>query len=166
MHKMLWDARRAIDILESLKKEVDPNRIGSVGHSLGAKETLYLAAFDDRIAAAVASEGGIGFSSTNWDAPWYLGPAVREPKFPLNHHELLALIAPRPFLILGGETGPGAADGNRTWPYVEAASKVYRLFGDPVRLGLYNHHEGHSVSDSTFERLAEWLTTYLSVPAT
>jgi len=68
MHKMLYDAIRGVDVLVSLP-EVDQNRIGAVGHSLGAKETLYLAAFDERIKAAVASEGGLGFRSTNWDAP-------------------------------------------------------------------------------------------------
>jgi dienelactone hydrolase len=161
MHKMLYDAIRGVDVLESLPY-VDANRIGAVGHSLGAKETLYLAAFDERIKAAVASEGGIGFTFTNWDAPWYLGPAIRDPKFPRNHHELLALIAPRPFLILAGEKGPGAADGDRTWPYLVAARKVYRLHAGPVRLGMYNHRAGHDIPPKAFSRLAEWLETYLT----
>jgi len=39
MHKMLFDTQRAVDILVS-RDEVDPNRIGTVGHSLGAKEVL------------------------------------------------------------------------------------------------------------------------------
>jgi hypothetical protein len=160
MHKMLWDAMRGVDVLETFA-DVDAKRIGAVGHSLGAKEALYLAAFDERIAAAVASEGGIGLSFTNWDAPWYLGPAIKAVDFKLNHHQLLALIAPRPFLILAGESGSGAADGDRTWPYVEAALGVYRLYGSPPRLGLYNHRQGHTITDATFERLAEWLMTYL-----
>jgi cephalosporin-C deacetylase-like acetyl esterase len=42
--------------------EVDARRIGAAGHSLGAKETLYLAAFDERIQAAVASDAGIGLT--------------------------------------------------------------------------------------------------------
>ena len=59
MAKMLFDAQVATDILAALP-EVDPQRLGAVGHSLGAKEVLYLAAFDERIRAAVSSEGGIG----------------------------------------------------------------------------------------------------------
>jgi len=160
MAKMLYDAMRGIDVLESLP-QVDPARIGAIGHSLGAKEALYLAAFDERIKAAAASEGGIGFRSTNWDASWYLGEAIRDPEFPLNHHQLLGLIAPRPFLILGGETGPGAADGDRSWPLINAALPVWKLYGEPTRLGLLNHHEGHSVSEQSFERMADWLTVYL-----
>ena len=71
MAKMLYDAMRGVDVLESLP-EVDKHRIGAVGHSLGAKETFYLAAFDERVRVAVASEGGITFPSTNWDAPGIL----------------------------------------------------------------------------------------------
>lgn len=159
MHKMLFDAQRGVDVLVSLP-DVDPKRIGAVGHSLGAKEALYLAAFDERVKAAVASEGGIGFSSTNWKDPWYLGPGIEAPDFSLNHHQLLALIAPRPFLILGGESGRGAADGVRSWPYVEAALPVYRLYGEPARLGLLNHHQGHSIPPDARLKLMEWLRVY------
>lgn len=160
MAKMLYDAMRGVDVLVSLPN-VDARRIGAVGHSLGAKEALYLAAFDERIKAAVASEGGIGFRSTNWDAPWYLGPAIRDEAFGLNHHQLLALIAPRPFLVLAGEKGPGSADGDRSWPLLEAALPAWRLYGEPTRLGLLNHGRGHSLKSEEFEMLAQWLKTYL-----
>lgn len=160
MHKMLYDAQRAVDILTALP-DVDPHRIGAVGHSLGAKETLYLAAFDDRIRAAVASEGGLGLKSTNWDAPWYLGPIVREPGFPRNHHELVALIAPRPFLVIAGEQGAGAADGDRSWPYLQAALPIYRLDGASPPLGIINHRQGHPLPAALQGRIAEWLTVYL-----
>lgn len=159
MAKMLFDARRAIDVLVSLET-VDAGRIGAVGHSLGGKEALYLAAFDERVRAAVASEGGIGLRSTNWDAPWYLGPAIRDEGFPLNHHQLLALVAPRPFLLIGGERGPGAADGDRSWVLINAALPVWRLYGEPVRLGLVNHRQGHAIPAAAFARMAEWLETY------
>lgn len=160
MHKMLYDARRAVDLLLTVPA-VDPGRLGAVGHSLGAKEVLYLAAFDERIRAAVASEGGVAFPSTNWSAPWYLGEGLQAPGFRRNHHELLALAAPRALLILGGETGPGAADGTRSWPLLAAAQPVYRVLGAPVRLGLLNHGQGHSIPADAFEKLAEWLTHYL-----
>lgn len=165
MAKMLYDAMRGVDVLESLPY-VDKQRLASVGHSLGAKETLYLAAFDERIKAAVASEGGLTFASTNWDAAWYLGPRIHDADFRLNHHQLLALIAPRPFLIFGGESGPGAADGERSWPLIQAATPVWQLYGTPARLGLYNHREGHTLSPESFDRLAEWLAVYLHLEPT
>jgi hypothetical protein len=159
MHKMLYDAQRATDILAGLPN-VDPRRLAALGHSLGAKETLYLVALDDRLRAGVFSEGGIAFDSTNWDAPWYLGPEIDQDDFPRNHHELLALIAPRPFLVLGGESGPGAADGERSWPYLVAAQNIYQVYGQPVRIGLLNHRQGHAVPPDVFQRLAEWLEAY------
>jgi len=163
MAKMLYDAQRGVDVLAALDY-VDHKRIGAFGHSLGAKEVLYLAAFDKRIAVGVASEGGLGLGSTNWDAPWYLGKAIQSPDFPLNHHQLLALIAPRPFLVLGGESGRGAADGKRSWPILREAMPVYELFGQPVRLGLYNHGMGHDIPPKVNQRIQEWFTTYLPQP--
>jgi dienelactone hydrolase len=156
MAKMLYDALVAVDILAA-QPGVDAGRLGAVGHSLGAKETLYLAAFDERIRATVSSEGGIGTTFSNWDAPWYLGPDIKEPGFQREHHELLALAAPRAFLLVGGES----ADGDRGWPFIEAALPVYELFGGPARLGQFNHRKGHAVPPEAERRIAEWLLTYL-----
>ena len=156
MSRMLLDAQIAVDILAS-QKEVDASRIGAVGHSLGAKEVLYLAAFDERVKVTVSSEGGIGTRYSNWDAPWYLGPQIKTDRFPHEHHELLALIAPRAFLLVGGDS----ADGQRSWPFIEKALPVYRLYTDRPRLGLYNHRQGHSVPPEAERRIYQWLTTYL-----
>lgn len=155
MAKMLFDGQVALDILAS-RSDVDPNRIGCIGHSLGAKEALYLAAFDRRVTAVVSSEGGIGTMMSNWDADWYLGDIIRQPGFTHEHHELLALIAPRPFLLVGGDSADGAA----SWPWLSAALPVYRLYGAPVRLGLLNHKRGHSVPVDVEPRLLEWIETY------
>ena len=160
MAKMLYDAQRAVDVVLSFP-EVDPARVGTFGHSLGAKEVLYLLAFDDRVKAGVASEGGLALDSTNWDAPWYLGPESRDPKFPRDHHELVGLIAPRPFLVIAGESGNGAADGKRSWPYLAAALPVYKLYGEPARMGLLNHGKGHPLPPAEFEKAIEWLKAAL-----
>jgi dienelactone hydrolase len=156
MAKMLYDSLVAVDILASVP-EVDAERLGCVGHSLGAKETLYLAAFDERIKVTVSSEGGIGTKFSNWDAPWYLGPSIKEPTFAHEHHELLALAAPRPFLLLGGNS----ADGDRGWPFIAAALPVYERYGKPARLGQFNHVKGHAVPPEAEQRIEQWLLTYL-----
>jgi len=160
MHKMLYDAIRGVDVLRSLPF-VDKNRIGTVGHSLGAKEVLYLMAFDPRVKAGVASEGGLTFRSTNWDAPWYLGKGIYQKGFKLNHHQLLALAAPRSLLVLAGEKGRGAADGNRSWPLIETALPVYRLYGKKARLGIYNHGQGHSIPPLARRYMQQWLQAYV-----
>lgn len=156
MAKMLFDGQVALDILAA-RPDVDPERLGCIGHSLGAKEALYLAAFDPRVKATVSSEGGVGISMSNWDAVWYLGPAAKEPGFAREHHELLALAAPRPFLLVGGDSADGAA----SWPFIAAAQPVYRLYGEPPRLGLLNHGKGHTVPPEMQSRLLEWLDTYV-----
>lgn len=156
MMKMLYDGLVATDILAS-QLGVDSDRLGAVGHSLGAKEALYQAAFDERIKATVSSEGGVGTRFSNWEADWYLGPAIKEDSFAREHHELLALAAPRPFLLVGGES----ADGDRGWPFIEAALPVYRLYGEPARIGQLNHRQGHAVPPAAEARIEEWLLTYL-----
>jgi dienelactone hydrolase len=138
MTRMTWDGIRALDLLASLPA-VDTNRLGIFGHSLGAKEVLYVAAFDERVKCAVSSEGGIGLKFSNWQDVWYLGPAIRDPGFAREHHELLALAAPRAFLLLAGES----ADTDRSWAFIAAARPVYELLGAPKHLGWFNHRLGH-----------------------
>jgi len=156
MAKMLYDALVAVDILAQLPG-VDAKRLGAVGHSLGAKEVLYLAACDERIKATVSSEGGIGIRFSNWNAPWYLGAGVDEPGFAREHHELLALCAPRPFLLIGGES----ADGDRGWPFISAALPVYKLYGERAIVGQWNHRQGHAVPPLAEQRIEEWFAACL-----
>ncbi len=166
MAKMLADGIVAIDILAA-RGDVDPARLGTIGHSLGAKEALYLAAFDERVRAAVSCEGGIGTRYSNWDAPWYLTAAIREPTFDHEHHELLALAAGRAFLLVGGDS----ADGKRSWPFIAAALPVYELYASQQAgksrpaLGLLNHRAGHAVTPESAARMIEWLLTYLGPPS-
>ncbi|MEZ6056670.1 MAG: dienelactone hydrolase family protein [Planctomycetaceae bacterium] len=157
MAKMLYDAQLAVDILTA-RPEVDPDRLGSIGHSLGAKEVLYLAAFDDRVKVTVSSEGGIGTKFSNWDAPWYLGPMINDPTWTREHHELLALIAPRPFLLIGGNS----ADGDQSWPFIKAALPLYRLLSEtPPALAFLNHNQSHTLPPTAEKHLGEWLHGFL-----
>jgi dienelactone hydrolase len=149
MAKMVYDAQRALDVLLDIP-QVDHKRVFAFGHSLGAKEVLYLMASDARVLAGLASEGGVDLQSTNWHAPWYLNPAPRlaqrigpstqqnvsnqqnvspENRADWGHDELLMLIAPRPLLIMGGQRGPGAADGSQSLPEMRRAFGVWRLYG-------------------------------------
>jgi hypothetical protein len=155
MAKMLFDAQRAVDVLVNLK-EVNSARIGTIGHSLGAKEALYLAAFDDRVKATVFNEGGIGIDFSNWDAPWYLDKDIHE--FGHEHHEVLALAAPRPFLLIGGDS----ADGEKSRPYVEAVVPVYELYDKKKQnLQLFNHRTGHDVTPEAEKRTYDWMIEHL-----
>lgn len=156
MGRMLWDGGRALDLVEKHPR-VDRQRLAAVGHSLGAKETLYLAAFDRRVRAAVFSEGGISLKFSNWDAPWYLGDQIRALSLERDHDELLKLIAPRWFLLIGG----GAADGQKSRPYVERARDVYRKLGVSDRLRLFVHDKGHRLPAEAREAMLRFLAEAL-----
>lgn len=165
MAKMLFDAQRALDILAA-SPLVDEKRLGAFGHSLGAKEAFYLSAFDERVRSVVASEGGLGLDSTNWDADWYLGPVVKKPDFPLHHEELVALISPRPFLVLAGERGEGAADGERSRHLLRRAIPVWKLAtvgssAPQTYLGLWNHGRGHVFGDEELAKTLDWFSATL-----
>lgn len=166
MGKMLWDGQRAVDYLLT-QPEVDGQRLGCIGHSLGAKEALYSLAFDERMKVGVSCEGGLGLPFTNWEAPWYLGEGIKS-RPDLEHHQLLALAAPRALLILGGGLQPpapdaraGAADFIQDWSYLEAARPAYALHEAADRLGLFLHNHGHSVPPEAEDALYGCFDRYL-----
>jgi hypothetical protein len=157
MGKMLWDSQRALDVLASWPG-VDAGRLGAIGHSLGAKQTLYAAAFDERVRAAVFSEGGIGIRMCNWNAPWYLGDAVDRPGFTRDHAELIRLVAPRAFLLVAG----GGTDGDESRAFIDAALPAYERLGAGERLAFLNHHRGHYFAHEAQGAAEEWLDRWLA----
>lgn len=155
MTQMTWDAIRAADLLQSLPL-VDANRIGCLGHSLGGKQALYAGAFDERYKACVASEFGIGLKFSNWDSPWYFGHALRKaPQF--DNHQVLALVAPRPFLLIAGDS----ADTDKSLTYIDAVKPVYDLFDAEGRLKFVNHRLGHRYPPEARSVAEQFLDTYL-----
>ena len=48
-----------------------------------------------------------------------------------DQHELLGLIAPRPFLLIGGDVYETA----KSWHYINAARQVYDLYGKRLNIG-------------------------------
>jgi dienelactone hydrolase len=54
----VFDAKRAVTVLQG-QAEVDPERIGAIGHSLGADTIIWSLPFEDRLKAVVLSGGGI-----------------------------------------------------------------------------------------------------------
>jgi hypothetical protein len=154
--KMTFDASRCVDYLETLA-QVDRSRIGCMGHSLGAKEVLYAMAFEPRYRVGVFNEGGIGLRMSNWTDPWYLTESMKKHIPEMENHQVLALIAPRPFLILGGDSADGAA----SWPFVKEARTVYELLGAKDRIGLYNQKAGHSFPEQARNVAYRWLDHWL-----
>ncbi len=107
--KGIVNHRRALDLLQLLP-EVDPERIGVIGHSLGGHNALFLAAFDDRVKVVVTSCGFTSFAKymkgdlTGWSHKGYM-PRIAEryakdPKqMPFDFSDILASLAPRAVFI-------------------------------------------------------------------
>jgi formylglycine-generating enzyme required for sulfatase activity len=155
MGKWVWDSQRLLDWLDTLP-EVDHGRISIIGHSLGAKMSLYAAAMDERIRTVVFSEGGIGFDFSNYDSYWYFDSTLKDRDQATDQHELLGLMAPRPFLLIAGND----ADKDKSWHYVNAARAVYALFGDTKRIGMINHGTGHSPTPEAVRLGFEWIERF------
>jgi dienelactone hydrolase len=58
-------ARRGLTFLEQ-QPQVDPERLGVYGHSMGGNLTVYVAGSDNRVKAAAPSVGGSGFRTYPW----------------------------------------------------------------------------------------------------
>lgn len=151
MGKWVWDAHRLVDYIETLPG-ADTTRIGIIGHSLGGKMALYAAAFDKRISCTVASEPGIGLQFSNYNDYWYFGSFIDSLDQTTDQHELLGLIAPRPFLLIGGDT----YDTAESWYYINAAREVYSLFDKPQNIGYFNHHSGHAPTPEAVRMAINW----------
>jgi Uncharacterized conserved protein len=155
--KWVADARRVVDFIETLP-DADAHRIGIIGHSLGGKMALYAAAFEPRIRATVSSELGVGFKFSNYEDYWYLGDKILTLPPGTDQHELIALVAPRPFLLIGGDE----YDKKESWYYINAARAVYDLLGHHDNVGYFNHHTGHTPSPQATSLAFDWLDRFLN----
>jgi hypothetical protein len=118
---------------------------------------LYAAAFEPRIRATVSSELGVGFKMSNYDDYWYLGDKLASAPAGTDQHELIALIAPRPFLLIGGDE----YDKQESWHYINAARAVYELSGHGKNIGYLNHHKGHTPTPEAVAAAFDWLDHFL-----
>lgn len=154
--KWVSDARCLLDWLYTLP-EVDRDNIGIIGHSLGGKMAMYAAAFEPRITVAVGSDHGIGLEFSNYEDYWYLDDSIRRRDPATDHHELLGLIAPRPFMLIGGES----TDRDESWHFINEARKVYSLYGQPDNISFFNHRAGHAPTPESVTLALRWLERFL-----
>jgi len=155
--KWVADARRVVDFVRRLP-DADSARVGIMGHSLGGKMALYAAAMDPRIRAVVSSELGVGFRMSNYDDYWYLGDTIGKAPAGTDQHELIGLVAPRPFLLIGGD----AFDKTDSWHYINSARDVYQVYDVPQNIGYFNHHAGHTPTPAAVAAAFTWLDHFLA----
>jgi dienelactone hydrolase len=168
--KGIWNHMRAVDLLESLP-QVDRARLGVIGHSLGGHNALFVAAFDPRLKAVVASCGFNSFFSyrggdlTGWSHAGYM-PRIatvygKDPKqMPFDFTELLATLAPRPVFI----NAPLRDDNFAVTGVMDclaAARPVYRLYQAEENLVVQHPESDHDFPTPVREAAYEWLVRSL-----
>jgi len=148
-----WVYSRVVDVLDA-DPRFDPERSAVWGHSRNAKAAVLAAAFDPRIDLVIAHQAGTAGTALahtgvgesievittdypHWFAPAFAGYADRRTELPVDMHELIALIAPRPVLIGGGWRDQWS-DPQSSFRAAEGANPVYRLYGSQglSQLGL------------------------------
>lgn len=153
----LWDLARGLDVLAG-HPLVDPHRLGVVGLSQGGTCTLFLAAWDRRVRAAVVS----GYMN-QWQVCAAVGwnmcgsQVLNGMGRTFDHVDLGALIAPRALLV---ETGTG----DNIFP-VDAArnamgqlARVYGSLGRSERLEHDVFEDGHRWhGERAYPFLERWL---------
>lgn len=169
--KFTYEHSIAIDVLQSLP-EVDRERIGAMGHSLGGHGTFFLAAYDERVKAAAGNCSAGTFRNNpgvlEWARNrWYiyfkpLRPGLLEGRLPpIDMHHIIALIAPRAYLdVFALNDGNAGMQRQRTLMDMELM-RVWALLGAPEDFAFYVHGRGHSVAHESRELIYAWLDVHL-----
>lgn len=186
-----WGLSRALDALVELPG-VDPSRVAVMGHSRNGKAALLAAALDERFALAVSHQSGctgaalsrrhqgetvylINSFFPHWFSAHYKAFNEREDHLPVDQHLLVALVAPRPALVisgaddawadpegeLGGAVGAspvytllGAAPLSATWP-----TPLGETVGGP--LGYHLKAGGHQVDATSWQAICDYADDWL-----
>lgn len=160
---MLRDDQIALDYLAS-RPEVDPERIGATGMSMGSTGAWWLAALDERVKAVVGVacftryEELIAHGQLRAHAIYYFVPGI------LRHFDteaVVGLIAPRPMLALTGDRDPTSPpSGIRTLE--RKVKQIYRLYdaGDRFNSIIYED-TGHVYLPEMKKEMAAWFDRWL-----
>jgi dienelactone hydrolase len=168
--KAIWNNLRAVDLLQSLP-EVDPDRIGAIGHSLGGHTAMFSAAFDERIKVVVSSCGFCSFRTyydgnlTGWTSPRYM-PRIasvygKDPaKMPFDFADIVSSFAPRAFLAVAPEKDSNfAVDGVRE--VMAAAKPAYEKAHAAEKLKAIYPPGGHDFPEEAREEAYAFLDRWL-----
>jgi (4-O-methyl)-D-glucuronate---lignin esterase len=178
-----WGVSRLIDGLELVSEDlnIDLERLAVTGCSFAGKMALFAGAFDERIALTIAQESG-GGGAAAWRVSQTLGAVEtlgatshvwfmesmfqfsgnNVSKLPFDHHELMAMIAPRALLVLGNPDYVWLADESG-YVSCKAAHEVWKAFGVPDRFGfsIVAGHNHCSLPASQYPEVEAYVEKFL-----
>jgi len=165
--KAIWDNIRSIDLLVA-RPEVNAERIGCIGHSLGGHSALFTATFEPRIKVIVSSCGFSRFHKDDvpsWTGPRYM-PRIASrygndaDRLPFDFTEIVAGLAPRPFLACAA-LHDRDFDASGVRDVITSARIIYRLHGKTKNLQAVYPNSNHDFPDEARKQAYEFLDRHL-----
>ena len=158
---LVHDVQRAIDYLQT-RQDLDADRLGIYGYSMGGTTAWAAAAVESRIKTVALGGCLIEYQTAlrvRRDASWHAWvPGVA--KF-TSRAELVSTIAPRPLLAIHGEDD-FPIEGVQ--PVVDAAAEKYSQYGCPERFRsvmLAGDHAQAAADKRLRLELKDWFTKWL-----
>ncbi len=168
--KAIWNNLRAVDLLEKLP-QVNKDRIGVIGHSLGGHNALFTAVFDERLKAVVSSCGFTPFHDysggkvAGWTSDRYM-PRIRDvyennaDKIPFDFYEILGALAPRGFFS-NSPLHDTNFDISGVRKAFAKAGEVYGLLNAQTNLVLVTPDAPHDFPEAERQAAYQWLDRML-----
>jgi dienelactone hydrolase len=151
----LFDNIRGLDYLVS-RPEVDTTKIGCIGNSGGAMQSIYFAAFDDRV-KIIAPCSYLASREKTFETTGAADGCAQIPNEGLAQLEMsdyLVAAAPKPILVLAGKYD--FIDYNGTLQSYSDLKKVYKSLNSSQKLSLFTFDDGHGISKPKREAAVQW----------
>lgn len=161
---MVRDDRLALNYLLT-RPEIDPQRVATMGMSMGATRSWWLAALDERIKVVVSVacltryQDLIAAGEVRRHGFYYYVPGLLKER--IDTETIIGLIAPRAHLTLTGERDEGSpSSGVRTINRFQES--LYRLYGRPDRFrGVLYPGLGHVYTPEMWRETLDWLAQWV-----